>query len=74
MASTESLPVKATAGKRRDVCVNEFLTLNSGITGIPISGFYSPENQYLADDIIRFAYCKNDQDLSMAKERLVLKS
>ena len=32
--------------------------------------FYSPGNAYLAEDYLRFAVCKNDDLIDLAKERL----
>lgn len=32
--------------------------------------FYTPENFHLAEDYMRFAVCKNDDVLELAKERL----
>lgn len=34
------------------------------------SGFYSPENAHLAENYLRFAVCKNDDVLELAKARL----
>lgn len=33
-------------------------------------GFYSPENAHLGEDYLRFAVCKNDDVLELAKTRL----
>jgi len=41
-----------------------------GVTAIPASEFYSPENAHLADDIVRFAFCKTDDVLDEAAKRL----
>lgn len=35
-----------------------------------ISDFYSPPNAHLAEDYLRFAVCKNEDIIDLAKERL----
>ena len=82
MASTDTLagpagaaPVEASRpdlplGERRDFHINRWLTREVGVTGIPPSAFYSPENRHLADDIMRFAFCKDEATLAAAGERL----
>jgi len=43
-----------------------------GITPIPMSPFYLPHQRAeFAGKLIRFAYCKDDASLSMARERLL---
>ncbi|GBG30236.1 Kynurenine--oxoglutarate transaminase [Hondaea fermentalgiana] len=75
LADTSSLldevPVESADGVARDVRVNEWLTKKLGITGIPISGFYSPGNRELSDNVLRFAYCKSDPEISAAASKLL---
>jgi kynurenine aminotransferase len=47
-----------------------FLIMELGVAAIPPTDFYTPENQHLAEDWLRFAVCKNDDVLDGAKERL----
>lgn len=67
----EQVPLESEDGIARDVRVNEWLTKNLGITGIPISGFYSEGNRELSDNVIRLAYCKTDEEISAAATRLL---
>lgn len=52
----------------KDWRVSRWLTTDIGVTSIPCSVFYSEENRY--DDFIRFAFCKTDDILQEASERL----
>lgn len=61
------------SGKQRDISVTEYLTTEKGVTGLPIHGFYSEENRHLSDNLLRFAFCKTDQEIELAKERLFAK-
>jgi hypothetical protein len=43
-----------------------------GIAPIPMSPFYLPHHRNeLAGKLVRFAYCKDDNSLNLARERLV---
>lgn len=55
---------------RRDVQFSRFLTTEIGVSPIPMSPFYAPNERHLADNYIRFAYCKDDETLNAAIERL----
>ena len=46
------------------------LTRRAGVTGIPPSAFYFPANRHLADQVVRFAHCKEDHELTEATDRL----
>ena len=37
---------------------------------IPPTEFYTPENEKMAENWLRFAFCKNDDVLDLAKVRL----
>ena len=41
-----------------------------GLAAIPPSEFYTDENAHIVEDYVRFAVCKEDEVLEMAKERL----
>ncbi len=43
----------------------------SGLAAIPTSAFYSPKNRHLGNKFARFAFCKTDQLLKQAAERLI---
>lgn len=40
------------------------------MAAIPPTEFYTDENAHIAEDYLRFAVCKNDDVLELAKERL----
>jgi len=72
MADTSKIEVDYSSDKSipRDVLVNKWLTETIGVTGIPTSGFYSKENMHLSDNMLRYAYCKTDEEIAAAAERL----
>ncbi|KAJ1871060.1 arylformamidase [Coemansia sp. RSA 990] len=47
-----------------------FFIKEFGVSGIPPTEFYSDEHKPLANDYIRFAFCKTDQGLEDASKRL----
>ncbi len=53
-----------------DVAFAKFLTTEIGVACIPPSFFYSPEHAHLATKQARFAFCKGDDTLRAAGERL----
>jgi aspartate/methionine/tyrosine aminotransferase len=53
----------------RDWALARWLTQTVGVTAIPPSAFYSPENIHLAKDTLRFAFCKGENTLLEAKKR-----
>jgi len=57
---------------RPDVQVCKWLTKEVGVTAIPVSPFFLPEERHLANSLIRFAFCKDEATLSLAAERLRL--
>jgi aspartate/methionine/tyrosine aminotransferase len=54
-----------------DLAFAQFLTREIGVACIPMSPFYSPEHAYLARTQARFAFCKDNQTLRAAGERLL---
>jgi len=54
----------------RDFKLSWFLIMELGVAAIPPTEFYTDENAHLAEDWLRFAVCKNDDVLDLAKERL----
>ena len=67
---TVKTPPDALLESRRDVQFSRFLTTEIGVSPIPMSPFYAPSERYLADDYVRFAYCKDDDTLKAAIQRL----
>ena len=55
----------------RDWACSRWLTQDVGVTAIPPSAFYSTPNIPLARNLLRFAFCKSDETLLQAQERLV---
>jgi kynurenine---oxoglutarate transaminase / cysteine-S-conjugate beta-lyase / glutamine---phenylpyruvate transaminase len=53
----------------RDWALSRWLTQTVGVTAIPPSAFYSLENVHLAQNTLRFAFCKVESTLIQAKER-----
>lgn len=58
------------ANRPRDFKLAWFLIQEVGVAAIPPTEFYTDENAHLAEDWLRFAVCKEDDVLEMAKERL----
>ncbi len=54
----------------RDFKLSWFLIMELGVAAIPPSEFYTPENAHLGEAWLRFAFCKDDDVLDGAKERL----
>ncbi|KAK3828839.1 MAG: pyridoxal phosphate-dependent transferase [Benniella sp.] len=48
-----------------------WLTKEIGVCAIPPTEFYSKPNRVLAEDFARFAFCKTDETLDAAAERLL---
>jgi aspartate/methionine/tyrosine aminotransferase len=64
---TEAMPASPMP---RDWALSRWLTREVGVTAIPPSAFYSKPNLHLAKDLLRFAFCKGDDTLLLAHERL----
>jgi len=58
------------ANRPRDFKLSWFLIVELGVAAIPPTEFYTDENAYIAEDYLRFAVCKEDDVLELAKERL----
>lgn len=58
--------------KDHNLCRN--LTILNGVTPIPCSPFFTPQHRIgnaLAEDCVRFAFCKTDDELEEARRRLL---
>ncbi len=53
-----------------DVAFSKFLVSEIGVACIPPTAFYSPPHRYIASKQARFAFCKGDDTLRAAGERL----
>jgi N-succinyldiaminopimelate aminotransferase len=47
-----------------------YLTKDIGVACIPPESFYSPEHAHIGHGYVRFAFCKTDEMLLQAGERL----
>ena len=54
----------------RDWAVCRWFAIEAGVIAIPASPFYSGPNKALAQNLVRFAFCKSDQTILEACERL----
>lgn len=54
----------------RDFKMSWFLIMELGVAAIPPTEFYTAENAHLGEDWLRFAFCKDDDVLDGAKERM----
>jgi aspartate/methionine/tyrosine aminotransferase len=52
----------------RELCLD--LPRRVGVAAIPPGAFYSPEHRHLARPLVRFAFCKRDEVIRQAGERL----
>ena len=64
MADSSALPYKD------DVTLCENLPKDAGVGAIPPSAFYSAAHQSLAKHLVRFAFCKSDEAIAEAGQRL----
>lgn len=53
-----------------DVAFCRHLTAEAGVAAIPPSAFYGPDHRALARHLLRFCFCKRDETLVAADERL----
>lgn len=70
LVDTSHLDVPTEPGSRRDQSLCRWFTREVGVAAIPPSPFYSPEHQYLTDNLARFCFCKTDEMLEEAAARL----
>ena len=63
---TEAMP---TSPMPRDWALSRWLTEEVGVTAIPPSAFYSIPNIHLAQNMLRFAFCKGDDTIQEAHVR-----
>ncbi|KAI9843065.1 MAG: putative secondary metabolism biosynthetic enzyme [Thelocarpon superellum] len=58
------------AERPRDFHLSWFLTKEIGVAAIPPTEFYTPAHAHMAENYLRFAFCKPNDVLDLAKERL----
>jgi kynurenine aminotransferase len=58
------------ARQPRDFKLAWFLIQEFGVAAIPPTAFYTDANKTIVEDYLRFAFCKPDEILEQAKERL----
>mmetsp|Transcript_1729 Transcript_1729/g.2546 ORF Transcript_1729/g.2546 Transcript_1729/m.2546 type:complete len:452 (+) Transcript_1729:59-1414(+) len=66
------VPFPEKKGEKRDFAFCKWFIENYGVTGIPLSVFYSPDHASYGENYVRFAYCKDDDTLNKARERLIV--
>ena len=57
-------------GRKDDEDFCHYMVSKFGVAAIPPSHFYSPKHQYLAKNLVRFAFCKQDHILQTSAQRL----
>jgi aspartate/methionine/tyrosine aminotransferase len=70
LVDTARLDVSIEPGYRRDYSVCRWFTREVGVAAIPPSPFYSAEHASLTDNLARFCFCKTDEMLDEAAQRL----
>lgn len=70
LVHTDHLDVPLEEGYRRDFSICRWFTREIGVAAIPPSPFYSPQHAHLTDNLARFCFCKTDDMLDEAAERL----
>lgn len=54
----------------RDWALCRYMAMEAGVLAIPSAPFFSPPNRHLGSRFVRFAFCKSDDTLIEATERL----
>ena len=67
---SESTPAMPDGTPSRDWALCRWLALEGGVIAIPASPFFSSENKALGANYIRFAFCKSDETLRLAGDRM----
>jgi len=57
-------------GRGKDFKAAWFIAQEIGVSSIPVSEFYSDEHRGIGEAYIRFAFCKDEETLRRAGERL----
>mmetsp|Transcript_46842 Transcript_46842/g.141899 ORF Transcript_46842/g.141899 Transcript_46842/m.141899 type:complete len:239 (-) Transcript_46842:15-731(-) len=63
---TEAMPASPMP---KDWAMSRWMTQEVGVTAIPPSAFYCKNNLHLAQNLLRFAYCKGDDTILEAHKR-----
>jgi aspartate/methionine/tyrosine aminotransferase len=70
LVDTRGLDVPVPDGMARDIAVCRWLTTEVGVAAIPPSAFYSDGHKHLVENLARFTFCKTDEMLDQAVQRL----
>lgn len=70
LCDSSRLNVPHDPNARRDETACRWLTKEIGVAAIPPSHFFSPANQAITENLVRFCFCKTDEMLDAAAERL----
>ena len=57
-------------GVTRDWALCRYLAIEGGVIAIPASPFFSDANKHLGADYVRFAFCKGDDTLRLAGDKM----
>lgn len=60
----------APQGVSRDWAFCRWMAIEGGVIAIPSSPFYSEQNKALSSRYVRFAFCKSDETIAAACERI----
>lgn len=63
-------PEEVTHNRAKDFRVSYWLTRELGVVAIPPTEFYTAKNAHIAEDYLRFAFCKDDHILEEGVRRL----
>merc|ERR1719453_2790295 len=58
-------------GVTRDHALCRWLAHEGGVIAIPASPFFSDANKALGENYVRFAFCKSDETLRLASDKMV---
>jgi len=57
-------------GVSRDWALCRYLAFEAGVIAIPASPFFSEGNKHLGENYVRFAFCKGDETLQLACDKM----
>ncbi|XP_054155802.1 kynurenine aminotransferase-like [Oppia nitens] len=68
LLATEKVDITGESGPTRGWRFARWLSKHRGLQVIPVSAFYSREHNCLAENLIRFCFCKTDRSLETAEQ------
>ena len=70
LCDSSNLDIPNDPNARRDETACRWLTKEIGVAAIPPSHFFSPANQAITENLVRFCFCKTDEMLDAVAKRL----